>query len=123
MLKELFTGGLFKSVEKIASEWIETEKESAEAKTIMVKALDPNGLMRRNLGDRVALLYTIYLLVTMCLLIAESFGLGPVNADGVMAVSMATEKITDLFTPITSLFGVIVTASFGVNYANVKNGN
>ena len=120
IIKGIFSGGaVVKSVENIAKEWIETDIEQAEAKALMIKTLDPNGLMRRNLGDRVALLYTIYLLTTLALLLAESFGLGPMNGDQ-LAVSVATEKITELFTPITGLFGAIVTASFGVNYANVK---
>lgn len=111
------------AVESIASEWIETDKEQAEAKTLMIKTLDPNGLMRRQLSQRIANLYTLYIVVALGLLIAESFGLGPVGVDGKLAVSLATEKVTDLFAPITGLFGVIVTASFGVNYANVKARN
>ena len=119
-LTSLFTGGAIKSIENIASEWIETDIESAEAKVLMVKTLDPNGMMRRELSRRVTGLYTLYLVVTLLLLIAESFGIGPV-IDGVLAVSTATAKVTSLFTPITTLFGVIVSASFGVNYANTKS--
>ena len=130
-LKNLVSGGVIKSVENIASEWITTDMESAEAKVLMVKTLDPNGLMRRNLSDRVTNLYTLYIVTTLILLICESFGLGPVMGgqvvDGVlvggeMAVSIATGKVTTLFVPITTLFGVIVSASFGVNYANTKQG-
>jgi hypothetical protein len=121
MLKGIFGGGGFKTIENIATEWIETDIEKAEAKTLMLKTLDPNGLMRRNLSDRVAALYTLYICVTLLLLIAESFGLGPMNGE-VLAVSIATEKVTELFTPITTLFGVIVSASFGVNYANTRAG-
>lgn len=119
-LVSLFTGGIVKSVENIASEWITTDMESAEAKVLMVKTLDPNGMMRRELSRRVTGLYTLYIVVTLALLIAESFVVGPV-IEGVLAVSSATEKVTSLFTPITTLFGVIVSASFGVQYANVKN--
>ena len=121
LLKGIFGGGTFKSVENIAKEWIETDIEKAEAKALMIKTLDPNGLMRRNLSDRVATLYTIYILVMLILLVCESFGIGPMNGDQ-LAVSVATDKITGLFTPITSLFGVIVTASFGVNASNVIKG-
>ena len=42
-VKTLFSGGAVKSIENIASEWIETDLESAEAKVLMVKTLDPNG--------------------------------------------------------------------------------
>lgn len=117
----LFGGGTVKSIENIASEWIETDLEKAEAKTLMLKTLDPNGLMRRNLSDRIITLYTIYIVTMLVLLIAESFGLGPMNGDK-LAVSLATEKIVDLFLPITSMVGVIVSASFGVNYQNSKQG-
>ena len=94
-LMKLFSGsGAVKSIENIASEWIETSMESAEAKVLMVKTLDPNGMMRRNLSSRVADLYTLYIVVSLCL----------------------------LFIPISTLFTIIVTASFGVNYTNTKSG-
>ena len=118
----VFSGGAVSSVERIASEWIQTDTEKAEAKTLMIKTLDPNGLMRRNLSDRVAALYTIYIITTLLLLVAESFGVGPMNGDK-LAVSVATEKVTELFTPITTLFGIIVSASFGVNAVNAVKGS
>ena len=110
-----FTGGAFKSVEKIASEWIETAGETAEAGALMIKTLDPNGLMRRQLSSDVTQLYKVYIITTLILLICEAFGFGdPIT------IAVATTKITSLFTPITTLFGVIVSASFGVNYSNTK---
>ena len=126
MLKEIvgfFSGGTMKSIENIASEWIETGTEEAEAKTIMIKALDPNGLMRRQLSRRVSMLYTVYIF-TMLFMISLEFicafsGLN-VNND---AIALATSKSVELFVPITTLFGTIVTASFGVNAYNVKKGN
>jgi len=45
---DFFTGGAFKSIENIASEWIQTDLESAEADSLKIKALDPNGKMRRD---------------------------------------------------------------------------
>ncbi|NRA76704.1 MAG: hypothetical protein HRU18_00730 [Pseudoalteromonas sp.] len=114
-LLKFFTGGAVKSIENIASEWIETDMESAEAKVLMVKTLDPNGMMRRDLSQKVSQLYTLYIVVALMLLICEFFGYGDK-----VAMSIATTKITSLFLPITSLFGVIVSASFGVNYANTK---
>lgn len=119
LLTNLFGSGIGKSIEVIATEWIETKKESAEADAIMVRALDPNGIMRRELSRRVSWLYTLYILITLALIVLESFGIGRV-VDGELAVSIATDKITDLFVPITTLFVTITTASFGVNYANVK---
>jgi hypothetical protein len=116
-ISSIFTGGAIKSIENIASEWIETDMESAEAKVLMVKTLDPNGKMRRDLSSRVTDLYTLYIFVTLVLLILESFGIGDQAG-----ITLATGKVTDLFSPITTLFGVIVSASFGVNYANTKAG-
>ena len=114
-VKSIFTGGTIKSIENIASEWIETDLESAEAKVLMVKTLDPNGKMRRDLSNRVTALYTLYIVTALMLLICESFGLGDIKQ-----IAVATTKVTELFFPITTLFGVIVSASFGVNYANTK---
>tara|TARA_R110002096_G_scaffold126118_1_gene272656 strand:- start:350 stop:721 length:372 start_codon:yes stop_codon:yes gene_type:complete len=114
-IKSIFTGGAIKSIENIASEWIETDLESAEAKVLMVKTLDPNGKMRRDLSNRVTALYTLYIVTALTLLICESFGLGDVAQ-----ITVATTKVAELFFPITTLFGVIVSASFGVNYANTK---
>ena len=114
-LASLFGGGIVKSIENIASEWITTDLESAEAKVVMIKALDPNGKMRRDLSNRVTALYTLYVVTALVLLICESFGLGDAAQ-----IAAATTKVTELFLPITTLFGVIVSASFGVNYANTK---
>lgn len=123
------SGSTMKTVENIATEWIETDLEKAEAKTVMIKALDPNGAMRRQLSRDVTQLYKIYVVSALVLLFLEFvvnlIGLNTeLVLDGAMvAISATTGKVTDLFVPITSLFGVIVTASFGVNYANVKKGD
>ena len=123
---DIFTGGAFKSIENIASEWIETEKESAEAKTIMIKALDPNGKMRRDQSNNVGGMYKFYLISTAIMILIElvySMYIGDslLKDDYVLvALDNATTKMTGLFVPITTLYGAIVTASFGVNYANVK---
>lgn len=128
-IAKFFTsGGTMQTVENIATEWIETDLEKAEAKTVMIKALDPNGAMRRQLSRDVTQLYKIYVVSVLVLLFLEFIvnliGLNTeLVLDGAMvAISATTGKVTDLFVPITSLFGVIVTASFGVNYANVKAG-
>jgi len=111
----IFTGGATKSIETIASEWIETDLEKAEAKTLMIKTLDPNGQMRRDISKRVTFLYTVYIFIALLLLGFESFGLGDAAT-----ISIATSKVAELFTPITTLFGTIVSVSFGVNYSNVR---
>lgn len=118
--KILGGGNIFGSVERIASEWIETDLEKAEAQTVMLKALDPNGAMRRQLSRDVTRLYTIYVLV-MLFLVSVEFVCAFFNFDvNQAALAVATTKLENLFVPITTLFGVIVSASFGVNYANVK---
>ena len=117
-ITSVFSGsGVVKSIENIASEWIETDLESAEAKVLMIKTLDPNGGMRRELSRRVTSLYTLYIVITLLLLIAESFGFGDVKQ-----IAAATDKVTNLFMPITAMFSMIISASFGVNYVNVKSG-
>lgn len=116
-LTSLFSSGIVGSVERIASEAIQTDKESAEAKALFIKTLDPNGMMRRELSRFASKSYGAYLLVTSVLIVMHSFALGdPVQS------KEAIEAMTGLFLPITSAWGAIVTASFGVNYANVKAG-
>lgn len=112
-IKGLFSKGALQSVENVATEWIETDMEKAEAQALMVKTLDPNGLMRRRLSERVTDLYTVYILTTLGLIVAEACGL---------EVSEVTGKITDLFVPVTTMFTTIVAASFGVNGFNSYKG-
>ena len=109
-----FTGGITKSIENIAHEWIETEKDSAEAKAVMVKTLDPNGKMRRDLSKFACIMYAIYLVPTMILVLTTSFGIGDVDG-----AEKAMSLLGELFLPITSAWGAIVGASFGVNGLNV----
>ena len=119
-IKSIFGGGAMKSIENIASEWIETDLESAEAKVVMVKALDPNGGMRRDLSKAVTKMYKTYLYTSLALLFIE-FVCAFFNLDvNTEALAVASNKLIDLFVPITTLFGAIVSASFGVNYANTK---
>lgn len=122
ILDTLFgSSNAFKSIENIATEWIETDKESAEAKVLLVKTLDPNGKMRRDISKRVALLYTVYLF-TAGLLLAVEFVSVMSGADiNFTQLALTTSKVTELFFPITTLFGAIVSASFGVSYSNSKH--
>lgn len=114
---DIFGGGIIKSVESIAKELIQTDMESAEAKSLMVKTLDPNGLMRRGISIKVSNAYLIYLFITMALVISKSFNIGnPVE------VTEAIASLTDLFVPITTMFTAIVGASFGVNGLNSSKG-
>jgi len=115
-IANIFTGGAVKAIENIATEMIETDKESAEAKAIMVKTLDPNGIMRRDISSKVSTAYMIYLFVVMGLVVVQSFNLGDPHE-----VKDAIASITDLFVPITTMFTMIVGASFGVNATNSVN--
>ena len=106
-------GGIVSSIEKVALEYIETDKETAEAKALLVKTLDPNGKMRRDLSRFASRAYGFYLVATTLLILAHAYGIG----DG-SSSKEAIEAMTELFLPITGSWAAIVTASFGVNAAN-----
>ena len=116
-LTGLFGSGIIGSVERIASEFIETDMESAEAKALMVKTLDPNGMMRRQLSSFACKAYGFYLISTTVLIFMHSFGVGE-SAESMAAM----EAMTELFLPITTAWGGIVGASFGVNATNSIKG-
>ena len=106
-----------KSVENIAKEWIETDGEKAEAKALMVKTLDPNGLMRRDISNKVSTAYMAYLAVTACLITAQAFNIGEPTQ-----IVLAIDNLTTHFVGITAMFSAIVGASFGVNATNSMKG-
>lgn len=112
-LGKLFGSGIVGSIERIASEAIQTDKETAEAKSLFIKTLDPNGMMRRQLSSFACKAYGFYLIAMTSLTLMHFFGLGdPQNSKEAM------EAITGLFMPITTAWGAIVSASFGVNATN-----
>ena len=113
LLSSLFSSGIVKSVEKLTSEFIQTDLESAEAKALMIKTLDPNGLMRRDLSRFACWAYGFYLVAMVGLSFMVAFGLG-----NVVGATQAAEMMTGLFLPITTSWAAIVSASFGVNAAN-----
>jgi len=114
--KSLLTGGgIVSSIENIATEWIEADKESAEAKAIMVKAIDPNGKMRRDLSRFSCRAYGFYLIAMVGLSFMVAFGIGDIAGAEAAATIMS-----DLFLPITAAWGGIVTASFGVQVNNTN---
>ncbi len=116
-LSKLFGSGIVGSIERIASEAIETDKETAEAKALFIKTLDPNGMMRRELSRFACIAYGFYLFFTTALIVMHSFNVGdPAQS------KEAIEAMTSLFTPITSSWAGIVAASFGVNASNVFKG-
>ena len=113
----LMSGGIIGSIERIASEAIETDKETAEAKALFIKTLDPNGKMRRDLSRFACWAYGFYLVATTVLIFMHSFGLGDPDQS-----KAAMDAMTELFTPITVSWGGIVSASFGVNGVNSFKG-
>lgn len=113
----LFGSGVVGSIEKIALEAIQTDTEKAEASTIMLKALDPNGAMRRQISKTVSDLFKLYVMIMLVLLMFQSFQLGDIEG-----VEKAIANMVDLFLPITGAFSAIVTASFGVNGINSYKG-
>ncbi len=116
-ITSLFGGGLVKSIENVASEWIETDLETAEAKALMVKTLDPNGMMRRDLSKFACMAYGFYLVSMVGLSFMVAFGIGDVAG-----AESAAGMMQDLFVPITAAWSAIVGASFGVNGMNSYKG-
>jgi hypothetical protein len=112
-IKSLFGSGVVGSIERLASEAIETDMESAEAKSLWIKTLDPNGIMRRELSRFACKAYGFYLLATTFLILAHAYGIGDGDSS-----KEAIDAMTALFLPITGAWGTIVTASFGVNATN-----
>ena len=106
-------GSVMKSIEAISKEYIDTEKETAEAKALFVKTLDPNGLMRRDISGKIIGAYLFYLGIMVLLLVLEFFGYGEPNI---------TQKLTELFLPVNTMTLLIVGASFGVNGINSFKG-
>jgi hypothetical protein len=127
-IKDALSGGITKSLENIALEFIETDKESAEAQALIAKVLDPNGKMRRDQSNNVGGMYKFYLISASVMIFMEliySMYMGDKlrEADYVLlAISNATSTIKDLFVPITALYGSITAASFGVNSINSFKG-
>lgn len=115
-IMSFLSGGVVGSLERIASEFIKTDMESAEAKSLMIKTLDPNGKMRRDLSRFASWAYGFYLVVMSILVLTHAFGLtDPKQGE------QAIEAMVALFLPITGAWTMIVSASFGVNYTNSKN--
>lgn len=116
-LADIFGGGVVKSVESIAKEWIDTPGEKAEAEALMIKTLDPNGLMRRDVSATMMGLFKLYFLIMIVLLLLQAFGVGDLEG-----LKVAIESMKALFVPVISATTAIIGASFGVNYANVNKG-
>lgn len=124
-----FWTSLLAPVSDIAQELIDTPLEKAQAQVLKVKAMDPNGKMRRDLSRFASRAYGFYLIMTVVLIFMSVWGLGgetctttgdiiacQANAD------IAAGRMTELFLPITGSWGAIVSASFGVNGVNSYKG-
>ena len=116
-LKNLVTGGLFSTIEGITKELVDTPLELAQAQAIKLKAIDPNGKMRREITSGTMHLYKIYIYTMLVLLLAQSFNIGSPEQ-----VLSAVNSMKELFLPITTAFGTIMTATFGVNAVNSSKG-
>ena len=114
-LSSIFSGGDKSTIATIATEWIQTDKESAEAKAVMVKALDPNGNMRIYITRVVFSLVALYMITMTVLVLAYSFDFG--SSDN---MKVAISNMVDLFLPLMTMSSIIAGASFGVNAMNVK---
>jgi hypothetical protein len=111
-------GSMMDPLKDIALEYIQTDKESAEAKSLFIKTLDPNGNMRRNIMDFITNAYAGYLILATFLIVLGTFEF--IEKDQAEA---AFELIKETFMPVTGLFGALATASFGVSATNVMKGN
>lgn len=114
---DIFGGGITKAIEGIATEWIDTDLEKAEAQALMIKTLDPNGKMRRDLSQFACIAYAFYLVSMVGLSFMVAFGWGDTTG-----AETAATMMQDLFLPITTAWGGIVGASFGVNGVNSMKG-
>jgi len=111
------SGGGMGTIERLATEFIETDMEKAEASSLFIKTLDPNGKMRRDLSRFASTFYGFYLFMTTVLIFLHSFGVTDPNQS-----QSAMDSMTNLFLPITTAWGGIVSASFGVNGVNSFKG-
>lgn len=128
----LLSGGIVGSIERIASEAIQTDMESAEARSLLVKVLDPNGKMRRDLSRFASRAYGFYLATMTILIFMHFFGIGDkevIDAVTGLATTVsspsskeAMDAMTSLFMPITASWAGIVSASFGVQGVNAVKG-
>lgn len=125
----LLGGGIVGSIERLASEWITTDMESAEAKAVMIKTIDPNGKMRRDLSRFACIAYGFYLFTTVILVFMSVWGVGGDLCTTISQIEtckpraeVAAGLMGELFLPITGSWAAIVSASFGVNGMNSYKG-
>jgi hypothetical protein len=130
-LASIFSGGTMQAVTDIATEWIDTDKGTAEAKSLFIKTLDPNGSMRRYLSIFASRAYGFYLVTTVILIFMSVWGVGgdtctTIIETGINAckpnADIAAGRMTELFLPITGSWAAITSASFGVNGVNSYKG-
>ena len=109
------SGIVTEPVVNLVGDLIETDEEKAHARSLYLKSIDPNGRMRREISRSILRLYSVYILLTLGLIISQSIF-------GTDKIVMAIESLKELFMPITGFAGTIISASFGVNAGNVFKG-
>lgn len=115
------TGGVLDMVGDVAKEIIDTPLEKAQAQILKVKALDPNGKMRRDLSRFACKAYAFYLGSAVFLIFLQMI-MAMFSFGNIEAAKEAVASIAALFLPITASWSGIVAASFGVNATNVVKG-
>ena len=126
---DIFTGGIGTAITGIANELIDTPLEKAQAQVLKIKAMDPNGAMRRGLSVFACRAYGFYLVTTVILIFMSVWSVGGATCSMINEVEscranadLAAGRMTELFLPITASWGGIVGASFGVNGMNSYKG-
>ena len=119
-------GGVAKDIAKITDTLVTTDEERANARALILKAIDPNGIMRRQISFVVCLLYFIYnmtiFILTLCY--ALNFGtIAIVEGKEINLLHNAILSLTDMYQSISTIFGIIVAASFAVNGVNAYAAN
>ena len=87
--------------------------EKSEAKAVGIRAIDPNGQMRRELARFASIAFGFYLLNAVILMYMVAFDLG--DTEG---AKVALKSLGEMFLPILGSWTAIVSASFGVNVSN-----
>lgn len=100
---------------KISDKFLETNKDKLDAKSNFLKTIDPNGTMRVAITYGVFRLFTYQTIVLTSLIILNI----PFNS---VRILEAISSLVELYKPVATAFGLIVSASFCVNMMNSYKG-
>ncbi|NPA69343.1 MAG: hypothetical protein GXO26_00905 [Crenarchaeota archaeon] len=109
----LFSGGKDSTLSTIATEMIDTVKEEAEAKSMVLKAIDPNGQMRLEISRKVTNMYIFFVFIMLVIITSSALHIG----DTIITEEFV-HAINTLFETISYAFIAIITASFSVHWSN-----